>query len=349
MSDNNAFICAAAHLPQPPTVLVLTSDTTAWQDAINISTPQAVIALMAGLQTMGISAHHIQAGDGTLTQALAPYDARTHVVLNWCEGWGANENDYATPAFLLEQLGYTYTGSSATALRFGEQKELIKQALVAAAVATPPAMVVERASEIAWQLFPAIVKPAHAHSSQGISRTSVVDTRDQLAAQVDLIAAQYQAPVLIEMFLDGIEYHVGLWGNGDEITLLPVSAIDYTGISDYHDQLCTFEAKWNVTNPLYQHLWHSDAGWHFPQTIAPELYVQLREEAIAAYRACGLRDYGRIDIRLSHGIPYVIDVNANPGIDFDGKLALASNQAGYIYAQFIAQILAFAVARMPKK
>jgi hypothetical protein len=42
----------------------------------------------------------------------------------------------------------------------------------------------------------------------------------------------------------------------------------------------------------------------------------------------------------------VIDVNANPGIDFDGKLALASNQAGYTYAQFIVQILAFAVARM---
>ena len=347
MSDSNAFIRAAAHLPQPPTVLVLTSDTTAWQESINISTPQAVIVLMAGFQTMGIVAHHLQVSADTLHHALAPYDPRTHVVLNWCEGWGSNENDYATPAFLLEQLGYTYTGSSASALRFGEQKERIKQALVAAAVATPPAQVVDRAQDIAWQLFPAIVKPAHAHSSQGISRASVVDTMAQLQEQVDLIAAQYQAPVLIEAFLDGIEYHVGLWGNGDDITLFPVSAIDYTGIADYHDQLCTFEAKWNVTNPLYQHLWHSNAGWHFPKTIAPALYAQLRQEAIAAYCACGLRDYGRIDIRLSRGIPYVIDVNANPGIDFDGKLALASNQAGYTYAQFIAQILALAVARMP--
>lgn len=347
MADLNVFIHAAAHLQQPPTVLVLTSDTTAWQDALNISTSQAVIALMAGLQTMGIAAHHLQVSADTLHHALAPYDPQTHVVLNWCEGWGTNENDYATPAFLLEQQGYTYTGSSATALRFGEQKELIKQALVAAAVSTPPAMVVASANEIAWQLFPAIVKPAHAHSSQGISRTSVVDTPTQLQAQVALIVAQYQAPVLIEPFLDGIEYHVGLWGNGDEITVLPVSAIDYAGIADYHDQLCTFEAKWNVTNPLYQHLWHSNAGWHFPQTIAPDLYVQLCQEAIAAYRACGLRDYGRIDIRLSQGIPYVIDVNTNPGIDFDGKLAMASNVAGYTYAQFIAQILAFAVARMP--
>lgn len=347
MSDSNAFIRAAAHLPQPPTVLVLTSDTTAWQESINISTPQAVIALLAGLQTMGIVAHHIQVSDDTIHHALAPYDPRTHVVLNWCEGWGTNENDYATPAFLLEQLGYTYTGSSAATLRFGEQKERIKQALVAAEVATPQALVVDRAQDIAWQLFPAIVKPAHAHSSQGISRASVVDTSAQLAAQVALIAAQYQAPVLIEAFLDGIEYHVGLWGNGDEITLLPVSAIDYTGIADYHDQLCTFEAKWNAAHPLYQHLWHSNAGWHFPQTIAPALYAQLCQEALAAYRVCGLRDYGRIDMRLGHGIPYVIDVNTNPGIDFDGKLALASNQAGYTYAQFIAQILALAVARMP--
>lgn len=51
-------------------------------------------------------------------------------------------------------------------------------------------------------------------------------------------------------------------------------------------------------------------------------------------------------MRLGQGIPSVSDVNTNPGIDFDGKLAIASNQVGYTYAQFITQILVFALARM---
>ena len=88
MSDSNVFIRAAAHLPQPPTVLVLTSDTTAWQESINISTPQAVIVLMAGLQAMGIVAHHLQVSADTLHHALA--QAHRVARFDFARGLGAN-------------------------------------------------------------------------------------------------------------------------------------------------------------------------------------------------------------------------------------------------------------------
>ncbi len=200
-----------------------------------------------------------------------------------------------------------------------------------------------------WDIFPAIVKPSRVHSSQGISRHSVVDTPATLNAQITAIMTQYAGPVIIEQFLTGIEYHVGVWGNGDVLHTLPVSAIDYSHIADYHDRLCTEVAKWQFEDPMYQSLWHSTAGWHFPSTIPANITQQLHTNAIAAYCALGLRDYGRLDMRVHEDIVYVIDINANPGIDFDGKLAIMSNHAGYTYGQFIAQILAFAMARMPER
>jgi D-alanine-D-alanine ligase len=339
-------------LPHPsvfPPILVLTSDSSGWQTHPSNITPQALTTMLADVRALGISIAHMQVAPDTMRALLAPYAPSTYLILNWCEGWGTNNFDYATPISILEELGYTYTGANSSVMQTEQRKDAARAILQAAHVAMAPSRIVDHVPVVDWHIFPAIVKPSSVHSSQGISRHSVVDTPAALNAQAAAMMAQYAGPVIVEQFLTGVEYHVGVWGNGDDLRILPVSAIDYSHITDYHDQLCTEVAKWQFEDPMYQSLWHSTAGWHFPTTIPDHIAQQLHTNAIAAYRALGLRDYGRLDMRVHDGVVYVIDINANPGIDFDGKLAIMSSHAGYTYGQFIAQILAFALARMPAK
>ncbi|MFM7678314.1 MAG: hypothetical protein ACKO83_05645 [Roseiflexaceae bacterium] len=329
-----------------PPILVLTSDSSGWEDhPSNIST-HALTTMLTDVRALGISIEHMQVAPDTMRAVLATYAPDRYLILNWCEGWDTNSFDYVTPISILEELGYTFTGANSAVMQTEQHKDAARGILQAAHVAMAPSRIVNQVPVVDWHIFPAMVKPSSVHSSHGISRHSVVDTPAQLNAQVATMLAQYAGPVIIEQFLTGIEYHVGVWGNGADLHILPVGAIDYTHIADYHDQLCTEVAKWQFEDPMYQSLWHSTAGWHFPTTIPADIMQQLHTNAIAAYRALGLRDYGRLDMRVHDGVVYVIDINANPGIDFDGKLAIMSNHAGYTYGQFITQILAFALKRM---
>jgi D-alanine-D-alanine ligase len=330
-----------------PPVLVLTSDTRGWETHPSNISANAVATLLREVRSLGVRIEHIQVAPDTIHQQLAAYSPATYLILNWCEGWGNNNFDYTTPTSILEELGYTFTGSDSATLWKEQHKDVARSLLRAAHVSIAPSRIVESVPVQDWHIFPAIVKPSTVHSSEGISRHSVVDTAAELDAQVAATMTRFSGPVIIEEFLTGIEYHVGVWGNGATITTLPISAIDYSGIADYHEQLCTEVAKWQFDDAIYQTLWHSANGWHFPTNIPPDINQQLQHNAVAAYDALGLRDYARLDLRVHRGTAYVIDINANPGIDFDGKLAIMSTHAGYSYGQFITQILAFAWARHP--
>jgi D-alanine-D-alanine ligase len=64
-----------------------------------------------------------------------------------------------------------------------------------------------------------------------------------------------------------------------------------------------------------------------------------------AFRELRIRDYGRVDLRVRDGIPYVVDVNSNPDITMEGGFARSARTAGYDYGQMIARILELASAR----
>ena len=102
-----------------------------------------------------------------------------------------------------------------------------------------------------WDLFPAIVKPAFEHYSLGISRESVVESRAELSQRVSYVIAQHQQPVLVEEFIDGREFHVGVVGN-DHLHMLPPAEIDFSVFDDIHDRLCTYEANFVPTSVAYQ-------------------------------------------------------------------------------------------------
>jgi D-alanine-D-alanine ligase len=133
-------------------------------------------------------------------------------------------------------------------------------------------------------------------------------------------------------------------GNGDEAQVLPISAMDYSAFPDYHDRLCTFDAKWNPESEAYRL-----TAVQCPALLDKTLKRRIERVALATYKALNLRDYGRVDMRVRNGVPYVLDVNANPDITMEGGFARSARAAGYDYGQMTARILSLAARRMPTR
>lgn len=272
--------------------------------------------------------------------ALAPYTPDQWLVLNFCEGWNGDGMDYATPAQLIADLGFVYTGCPADALQRSTSKAETKRYLIAQNIPTPQALICHDGVVGAWTRFPAIVKPASQHCSFGITRASVVDNPTMLGAQVAAMYQQFGGVVLVEEFIDGIEFNVSVWGNGDDMTVLPLSSIDYSPFADYHDRLCTYDSKWTPGSFDYE-----TPIWGFAYQPDDDLRVRIHQIAIEAFNAIGLRDYGRVDLRVYDGVPYVFDVNANPDITSTGGMYRAAAQLGMDYGAFLRHLLELAYRR----
>src|SRR3990170_3614610 len=122
---------------------------------------------------------------------------------------------------ILEARQLAYTGSDAWALSATQDKGYTKQILLENKIPTPVSKVYERAVLNGWRRYPAIVKPAREHCSFGITREAVVDSPQQLKDRVQYVLDTWKGPALVEDFIDGVEYNVGLWGNGD-LEVLPI-------------------------------------------------------------------------------------------------------------------------------
>lgn len=301
----------------------------------------AVDTMRQGITAAGIEATAVPIFQdvGAPIEHLDPHET---VILNWCEGLDGAPNAYSAIPPVLDEMGFAYTGSTAQALDMSQDKALTKKILLEQKIPTPVSKVYERAILNGWRRYPALVKPATEHCSFGITREAVVDTPQQLKDRVQYVLDTWKCPALVEDFIDGTEYNVSIWGADDDLTVLPLGAIDYSVFPDYHDRLCTFDAKWNPATEAFQR-----TEVHCPAEVDPLLKRRIERVALKAYRALHLRDYGRIDLRVRQGVPYVLDINANPDVTTDGGFARSARMAGFDYGQAMAHILKLAAQRMP--
>jgi D-alanine-D-alanine ligase len=279
-----------------------------------------------------------------LTTPLKPYDPHEWIVLNLCEGSPSQDFYYARVARVLSAYNYTYTGSDYHCLDRTQFKAQMKQIMEDYGVPTPAWGVFNSADDVAFDVFPAIVKPASEHCSFGITRDSVVMTLDEARTQVTRINREYKCPALVEAFLDSPEYNVTVWGydsgNPSDISVVGISTMTYDAFADIHDRLCTFEAKWEPSSMAYQRI-----PAICPAPVSATLKEELEHVAIGAYRAAGCRDYGRVDIRLCDGHPMALDINANCDVSPDSGFANAARSQGMTYADAIEQLVLFALRR----
>ena len=295
--------------------------------------------LVRALQDVGHPVSSIYMETNNLPDLLRPYYPDELIVFNWCEELPGIPRSGALVAQELERRGFTYTGADSYALALSQDKRRVKRRLQKRGIPSPAWQVFTSAPTAGWTRFPAIVKPAFEHCSFGIAREAVVQSTAELIKRVRYVLEELQQPALVEDFIDGREFHVGVIGNG-VLRVLPPAEIDYSSFDDIHDRLCTYESNFDKTSLAYQFTVPK-----MPAVLTNDQLCSLEEVVIAAYRATDCRDYARMDIRLRNGTFYILDVNHNADISPDTSLVMTAEMAGYSYGQFGSLLVNLAARR----
>jgi D-alanine-D-alanine ligase len=240
-------------------------------------------------------------------------------------------------AAFIRMLGFPITGSPALSLGLSRDKFMALSLLKGAEIPIPAdTALIERASQIDgrdWK-FPLIIHPGQEHAGIGLDRQSVVETKKALREKVREVIRQYRQPVLIQHFLPGREFNVGIVG-GRRLRVMPLAEVDYSGLPESIPPIMSYAAKWISTSVEYK-----KTQVVCPAKVEPGLAARIGETAAKAFRTIGGWGYGRVDMRLDEdGEPRVLEVNCNPCLDNDMGLARSAKRAGITYPQLLGLVI----------
>jgi len=244
-------------------------------------------------------------------------------------------------AALVRMMGYPVTGSPSLALGLSRNKYMSAILLQGAGVPIPDyTEVVERIGDVdgrRWH-FPLIVQPSREHAGLGTDRDSVVTSKKALRAKVRDIVRTYHQPALVQQFLTGREFNVGLVG-GSRMRVLPLAEVVYDDLPPGIPPIMSYAAKFLEDTIEYQ-----QTRVACPAAVDPALAKLVGDTALQAFRAVGGWGYGRVDIRLdAEGQPRVLEVNCNPCIEDEVALARSARAAGMPYEALLEQIIRAAI------
>jgi len=240
-------------------------------------------------------------------------------------------------AAFIRMLGYPITGSPALGLGLSRDKYMALSLLRGAGIPIPSdTTLLERVSEVdhhKWH-FPLIVHPGQEHAGIGIARDSVVATKKALREKVREVIHSFKQPALVQGFLPGREFNVGILG-GRKLRVLPLAEVDYSKLPLGIPPVMSYAAKWVETSVEFKR-----TKVICPAKVEPQLAALIGDTAIKAFRTVGGWGYGRVDIRIDEeGLPRVLEVNCNPCLDKGIGLARSAEKAGISYPELLQLVI----------
>ncbi|MGH7168882.1 MAG: D-alanine--D-alanine ligase family protein [Gemmataceae bacterium] len=267
-------------------------------------------------------------------------DLRPDVVFNLFEGLADFGETEAYAAGILEWLEIPYTGCPYQTLCLARGKHVTKHLLAGAGLPTAKFFVVEDVPVEDCPLdWPVIVKPATQDASVGVDQGSVVTDLDRLNDRIAYLLDNYGPPVLIEEFIRGREFSLGLVET-PELRVLPVSEILFVEKDPDFWPIVTYDGKWKPGSRDYE-----ATPPKYPARVSPRLRNKLETLAKRAFRLLGCRDYARVDFRVRGSKPYILEVNPNPDFSPVAGLSAAFDSAGISHEQFTVDLVQRALAR----
>ncbi|MCM8773967.1 MAG: ATP-grasp domain-containing protein [Candidatus Omnitrophica bacterium] len=269
---------------------------------------ETVEALKAEIESYGFKVILLEQRDAFLKDLLK---SKPDFVLNIAEGRSNTRSRESEIPSILESLNIPYSGSDPISLGITLDKYLTNIILNAKGVPVPFMFMVKNSEEISFlkHIFKNIdyfiVKPRWEGSSKGIFLNSIVSDLKQLKKRIRFITSRYSQPALVEEFLPGDEFTVGVLGNGERIRILGMMKISY------RRQL----SKFFIYSLEVKREWQKNVRYEPEDKIPFDIRKNLEKYALEAFRILELRDIARIDMRLdSNGLPKIIDINPLPGL-----------------------------------
>jgi len=268
------------------------------------------------------------------------------LVFNLAESFRGKSALESNVAALLNLIDLRYTGSSPAGLILAGDKTLTKKVLSFHGILSAKFATMYR-GQVDWVgdiEFPLLVKPPQEDASLGITQKSIVNNVKELLDVISGTQQEYQSAVLVEEFIDGREFYVGVLGNS-KVEALPIIELDFSKFPKDLPKIASWEAKWGDDG---DEKGEQFAGTEsiFPTDLPEELAKRIQQVAIDSFQALRLRDYGRIDLRVTAKEEiYVIEANPNCYLEQKSEFARAAQKSGLEYPALISRIVDLASAR----
>lgn len=295
--------------------------------------PKTVELVAAALEKGG---HNVRIVEGNINVAeeLSSFmprviaGERPGMVFNMAYGIQGQSRYTHIPA-MLEMLGVPYVGSGPQAHAVALDKIMTKIVLQQHKLPTPEFWFFSRADEKMDDVtYPVIVKPKMEAVSMGMK---IVYKQNDLRDAVKYVIDTFQQQALVERFISGREFAVGILGNGPNPEVLPVVEFD---LGD-PDAIQTQEAK--LKKPIEKIC---------PAKISPELTDEMKRLAREAFHALGIHDFARIDLRMdADGRLYILELNSMASLGLTGSYVHSAKVAGYTYDTMVNRMLDVAATR----
>ena len=263
------------------------------------------------------------------------------IIFNIAEGANGRSREAQVPA-LLDFFKLKFTGSDATTLCICLDKALCKNVLMPHGVVTPAFQVVESADFVLDKKikFPVIVKPNAEGSSKGISSVSVVESKKQLKNLVETMLSDAPQALLVEEYIKGREFTVGVLGNGSDAYALRPMEIEF--VNAPQNTVYDYSVKQD---------YESKVKYVCPANISAKVEKMIMDTSVKIYNILGCRDISRIDFRLTDKNElYFIEINPLPGLAPGySDMPMLAEKNGISYDSLVNMVLSAAIKRYSEK
>lgn len=267
------------------------------------------------------------------------------LILNFCdEGFNNDAFKELHIPSILEIFNLSYSGAGPACLGICYDKSIVRAIANSLDISVPDETYFDPSDQAASipSIFPAILKPNFGDSSVGIKKESVVKNAKELIEYLEYLRSiMPKIPILIQEYLEGNEYSVGIIGNNGNYTILPILEVDYSNLPNELPRILGYESKWLPDSIYWQNIKYKESN------LDEENKRKIIDSSIKLFERTGCRDYARFDFRANkEGEIKLLEVNPNPGWCFDGKLNLMAGFAGYSYQDLLELIIKSFVERV---
>ncbi|EGF84449.1 hypothetical protein BATDEDRAFT_34316 [Batrachochytrium dendrobatidis JAM81] len=290
-------------------------------------------------------------------------------VLNFCDEGYQNDalKEMHIPA-LLDMANIQYSGAGPNCLTICYDKGLVNSTARTLGVPTPREMTylsdvatsavadLNKVDQLIREqiLYPAFIKPIKGDNSLGITSRSIIHNKAELASYMDELSGIGIRDVLVQEYLTGTEYGIGMVGNSETgFHFFPTLKVDYSKIVEKQlEPILGYESKWDPSSPYWSDISYVAAN------LSAEVDNDLRKACVVLWKRFGCRDYARFDFRSDVGTGdnkdglggtiKLLEVNPNPGWCWDGKLAYMAKLDGIEYKDMLRMIIQVSWTRIQR-